>query len=133
MRVGKLENGKAIGKDEITREMIKGGGNRVVDWIWKLCNMAFENGAVLEDWRSAVIIPLYKGKLLNSIKSMYINSLACIRVKGGESEYFRVDNGVRRECIISLWLFNIYMDAVMKEVKMEMGGGERDCLAYLCR
>ena len=73
-----------------------------------------------------MIIPLYKGKLLNSIKSMYINSLACIRVKGGESEYFRVDNGVRRECIISLWLFNIYMDAVMKEVKMEMGGrGER--------
>ena len=46
MRVGKLENGKAIGKDEITREMIKGGSNRVVDWIWKLLNMAFENGAV---------------------------------------------------------------------------------------
>ena len=24
--------------------------------------MAFENGVVLEDWRSAVIVPLYKGK-----------------------------------------------------------------------
>ena len=33
MRVGKLENGKAAGKDEITGEMIKGGGDRVVDWI----------------------------------------------------------------------------------------------------
>ena len=24
--------------------------------------MTFENGVVLEDWKSAVIIPLYKGK-----------------------------------------------------------------------
>ena len=42
--------------------MIKGGGDRVVDWIWRLCNMGFESGGVLEDWSSAVIIPLYKGK-----------------------------------------------------------------------
>ena len=40
MRVDKLKNGKAGGKDEITQEMIKGGGDRVVDWIWRLCNMA---------------------------------------------------------------------------------------------
>ena len=33
MRVGKLKNGKAAGKDEVTGKMIKGGGNRVVDWI----------------------------------------------------------------------------------------------------
>ena len=31
-------------------------------WIWRLCNMAFESGVVLEDWRSAVIVPLHKGK-----------------------------------------------------------------------
>ena len=62
MRVGKLKNGKDAGKDEVRGEMIKGGGNRVVDWIWRLCNMAFESGVVLEDWRSAVIIPLHKGK-----------------------------------------------------------------------
>ena len=54
--VGKLKNGKAAGKDEITGEMIKGGGDRVVDWIWRLCNMAFENGVVPEDWSSIVIV-----------------------------------------------------------------------------
>ena len=42
--------------------MIKGGGGRVVDWIWRLYNMAFESGVVPEDWRSAVIVPVYKGK-----------------------------------------------------------------------
>ena len=42
--------------------MIKGGGDRVVNLIWRLCNMTFECGAVAEDWRSAVIVPLYKAK-----------------------------------------------------------------------
>ena len=42
--------------------MIKGGGERMVDWIWRLCNMAFQNGVVSEDWRSAMIVPLCKGK-----------------------------------------------------------------------
>ena len=37
--------------------MIKGGGDRVVDRIWRLCNMAFESGVV-----PAVIVSLYKGK-----------------------------------------------------------------------
>ena len=32
-RVGKLKNGKPAGKDEVTGERIKGGSNRVVDWI----------------------------------------------------------------------------------------------------
>ena len=41
------------------------------------------------------------GKLLNGIKSMYVNSLTCVRVKGGESEYFRINSGVRQMCIMS--------------------------------
>ena len=62
MRVGKLKNRKASGKDEITGELIKGGGYWVVNWIWRLCNIAFESGVVSEDWIPAVIVPLYKGK-----------------------------------------------------------------------
>ena len=41
------------------------------------------------------------GKLFNGIKSMYINSLACVRVKGGDSDYFRINSGVRQGCIMS--------------------------------
>ena len=29
---------------------------------WRLCSMAFEDGLVPGEWRSAVIVPLYKGK-----------------------------------------------------------------------
>ena len=39
------------------------------------------------------ILRMYEGvsKLLIDIKSMYVNSLACIRVKGGESDCIRID------------------------------------------
>ena len=36
-----------------------------------------------------------EGKLLGGIKSMYVDSLACVRVKGGEIELFRIDSRVR--------------------------------------
>ena len=55
-------NGKAAGKDKVTGEIIKGGGDNVMDWIWRLCNMILEGGVVPEDWRFVVIFPLYKGK-----------------------------------------------------------------------
>ena len=78
------------------------------------------------------------GKFLSGIKSMYVDISACVIMKRGESEQFRIDSGVRQGCIMSPWLFNVYMDGVMKEVKMEMGrrsvrfledGREGDCLA----
>ena len=31
-------------------------------YIWKLCNMAFESVIVSEDWRSTVMVLLYRGK-----------------------------------------------------------------------
>ena len=54
------------------------------------------------------------GKHLNGINSLHVNSLGCVRVKGGESECFRIDSGVRQGCIVYPW------DAVIK-VKMGMG------------
>ena len=42
--------------------MIEGGSDKIVNLIWNMCNMAFESGVVPEDWRSVVIVPLYKGK-----------------------------------------------------------------------
>ena len=41
------------------------------------------------------------GKVLGGIKSMYVGSLTCVRVKGGESEWFRIDSGMRKGWIMS--------------------------------
>ena len=48
--MGKPKNGKAASKDEVTGEIIKGGDDMVVYWIWKLYNMSFECVVVPEDW-----------------------------------------------------------------------------------
>ena len=54
-------------------------------------------------------------------KSMYTDSSACVKVKGDEIEWFRIDSRVRQGCIMSPWLFNAYIGRVTKEVKMRMG------------
>ena len=62
----------------ITGKMIKGGGDRVVDWIWRLCNTVFESSVMPEDWRYAVLVLLYKGKEeRNDCKNYIIEVLAC--------------------------------------------------------
>ena len=48
-------------------------------------------------------------------------TVARVRAKGVVSECFKINSGVRQEFIMSPWHFNVYMDAVMKEVKMGMG------------
>ena len=48
-------------------------------------------------------------------------SSASVRVKGGKSKQFRIDSEVRQGGIMSPWLFTVYLDGVMKEVKMWMG------------
>ena len=52
---------------------------------------------------------------------MHVDRSACIRVVGGKSERHRIDSGVRQRCIMSSWLFNVYIDGVMKEVNMGDG------------
>ncbi len=42
--------------------MLKYGGEIVVDWTVWICNLAWEQSKVLEDWRKAIIVPLYNGK-----------------------------------------------------------------------
>ena len=61
-------------------------------------------------------------KLLSRIKSIYVENLACVRVKGSESEWIRIDGEVRQGYIMSSWLFNVYKDGVMKEVGMGRRG-----------
>ena len=65
------------------------------------------------------VLRLYgvEGKLVIGIKNMYLDSSACIKVKGFESDWFRIDSWVRQGCVMSNCLFNVYMDGGMKEVK----------------
>ncbi len=48
--IRKLKLGKAPGSDGITAEMLKYGGEIVVDWMVWICNLAWEQSKVPEDW-----------------------------------------------------------------------------------
>ena len=62
------------------------------------------------------------GKLLNGIKSMYDDGEACVGINGVESDCFNINSGVRQGCAMSSWLFNLYMDEVMKELEDRVAG-----------
>ena len=56
-----------------------------------------------------------RGKLLGSIKSLYKESKACVRVEGDLVKEFVVEQGLRQGCSLSPWLFNVFLDRVMRE------------------
>ncbi len=60
--IARLKCGKAAGMDGITAEMLKYGGDAVVEWMLLICERAWKIGEVPDDWKKAIIVPLYKGK-----------------------------------------------------------------------
>ena len=63
------------------------------------------------------------GRLLRAVKSFYESSRACVRVGDSVSEWFPVRVGLRQGCVMSPWLFNLYMDGVVREVNARILGG----------
>ena len=62
------------------------------------------------------------GKLLKAVLSFYIDSRACVRVGNDVSEWFLLNVGLRQGCVMSPWLFNVYMDGVVREVSVRVLG-----------
>ena len=221
--VKKLKNGKTPGVDGITNEMLRYGGECMVEWLTRVIVVCFKEGRVPKDWMKAIIIPIYKGKgdkgecknyrgisllsmpgkvygrvliekveglterfvreeqcgfrkgrgcvdqvfvmnqliekfgskgkvlyasfmdlekaydrvnrsamwkvleqygvsgkLLQAVKSFYVESEACVRVCRQESDWFGVKVGLRQGCVMSPWLFNVFIDGVMREVQQEV-------------
>ena len=62
------------------------------------------------------------GKLFKAVQSFYVDSRACVRVRNDVSEWFPVNVGLRQGCVMSPWLFNVYMDGVVREVNVRVLG-----------
>ena len=220
----KLKKGKSPGVDGIKSEMLKYGGDAMLEWLTRVCKVCMASERVPRDWVRAIMVPFYKGKgdrndcrsyrgisllsipgkvygriliervraltegrmgeeqcgfrrgrgcvdqiyvmkqmsekywernkslyvaymdlekaydrvdreamwqvlgmygingsLLNCIKSLYEQSEACVRVYRRDSEWFGVGEGLRQGCVMSPWLFNLFMDGVMNEVRRSVG------------
>ena len=61
------------------------------------------------------------GKLLKAAKSFHKYRWACVQVGNDVSEWFQDNIELRQGCVMSPWLFNVYINGVVREVK---GPGE---------
>ena len=223
--IARLKSRKTPGVCEVSGEMLKAGGEVVVEWLHRIMNRAWKSGMVPDDWRKALVVPVHKkgsklqcknyrgisllsipgkvyakilekrlrnitedkileeqgafrkkrsctdqlftvrmlsektiaknkrmimvcvdlekaydnvnrdlmwnvleeygirGRLAKAVRSMYVNCEACVRVLGGKSDWFKVEQGVRQGCVMSPWLFNLYMDHILREAKERFSGG----------
>ena len=55
---------------------------------------------------------------MKAVQSFYVDSKACVRVGNDVGEWFPVNVGLRQGCVMSPWLFTVYMDGVVREVNV---------------
>ena len=58
------------------------------------------------------------GELLKAVQSFYADTRACVRVGNDTSGCFPVNVGMQQGCVMSPWLFNVYVDGVVREVNI---------------
>ena len=64
---------------------------------------------------------------MKALQSFYVDSRAC--VGNDVSEWFPVNVGLRQSCVMYSWLFNVYMDDVVREVNIRVLGKGMELLS----
>ena len=59
---------------------------------------------------------------MKAVQSFYVDSRACDRVGNYVNEWFPVNVGLGQGCVMSPWLFNVYMDGVVRELNVRVLG-----------
>ena len=57
----KLKNGKSPGSDGITNEIMKIAGREIIDYLVTLFNTTIRLGRIPEEWKTAIVVPIFKG------------------------------------------------------------------------
>ena len=55
-------SGKAPGPSEVSIEMIRASGKVGIDVMMKLCQRVMDGEGMPDEWKTSVIVPIYKGK-----------------------------------------------------------------------
>ena len=66
----KMKKRKAPGLSGLVAEMIQATWDIGSQWILDLCNGITKEGSIPEDWKSSVVLPIYKGKGVWIVQSL---------------------------------------------------------------
>jgi hypothetical protein len=79
MATQNLKHSKAPGKDSITNEMIKNLGPTALTLLLQIYNQSWTSGKFPDNWREAIILPVFKKGKIQTDKSSYrpISLLSC--------------------------------------------------------
>ena len=67
--VKKLQNGKAADDDRKVVELVKSGGETMMDWLVELIQEVWKTSRVPQEWKPATLVPLPKKKIGKSVKT----------------------------------------------------------------
>jgi hypothetical protein len=57
----KIKNGKAPGQDGISNDMIKLAGTEIIPYLVDIFNLSIKEGKLPEEWKEAIVVPIFKG------------------------------------------------------------------------
>jgi len=57
-----MKRHEAPGLSKLVAEMIQAAGDIGTQWILNLCNSIVKKCCIPEDWKSSMVLPIYKGK-----------------------------------------------------------------------
>src|SRR6218665_881645 len=68
-------------------------------------------------WKTLLEMGIPK-HLIQLLKGLYEDQSAVIRTEFGDTDRFKIKNGVRQGCILSPFLFNLYAERIMRKAEM---------------
>ena len=94
----------------------------VKDVFWAFMEKAYATIDRHSMWQMLIRVYGVGGKWLKALESLYADSRASVRGGTNVSEWFPVNVGLRQGCVMSPWLFNVYMDGLVREVNARVLG-----------
>ncbi len=101
---------------QVIEKMIK--KDKVMFMVFIDLEKAYDNVCREKLWRILFEYGIRR-RLLRSIKALYEGGRARVKVEGMGSKWFGVRKGVRQGCTLSPWLFNVFIDNVVREARRE--------------
>ena len=58
------------------------------------------------------------------LRNLYAGQEATVRTGHGTMDWFKIGEGVHQDCILSLYLFNLYAEYIMQNARLNESQGE---------